>query len=63
MRFKNALTFSVTSRGIPFVYYGGEQAFNGGNDPWCREALWGHMDTKSDGYNYVRALVNARKTH
>lgn len=24
MRFKNALVFSITSRGIPFVYYGSE---------------------------------------
>ena len=63
MRFKNALTFSVTSRGIPFVYYGGEQGFTGGNDPYCRETLWDHMNTKSEMYNYISTLVNARKSH
>lgn len=62
-RFKNALVFSLTSRGIPFVYYGDEQGFNGGNDPHCRETLWGHMDTNSDLYKYIKAVVGARKSH
>lgn len=38
--FKNALTFALTSRGIPFYYYGSEQAYAGGNDPQNRESLW-----------------------
>lgn len=42
--FKSAAIFSLTSRGIPFFYYGGEQGFTGGNDPENREVLWGHMD-------------------
>jgi alpha-amylase len=32
-RFKNALAFSIYSIGIPFVYYGNEQGYAGGNDP------------------------------
>ena len=35
-----ALTFQLTSRGIPCVYYGTEQAFNGGNDPNNREDMF-----------------------
>ena len=62
-RFKNALVFSITSRGIPFVYYGDEQGFNGGNDPNCRETLWGHMDNNSDLYKYIKAVVSARKSY
>lgn len=31
--FKAALTFALTARGIPFYYYGSEQAYSGGNDP------------------------------
>lgn len=31
--FKNALLFALTGRGIPFYYYGSEQAYAGGNDP------------------------------
>lgn len=38
--FKNALIFSLTSRGIPFYYYGSEQAYAGGADPHNRESLW-----------------------
>ena len=38
--FKSGLTFSLTGRGIPFYYYGSEQAYAGGNDPQNRESLW-----------------------
>ena len=38
--FANALVFSLTGRGIPFFYYGSEQAFTGGDDPQNRESLW-----------------------
>lgn len=39
-RFKSALLFAQTARGIPFFYYGSEQAYSGGNDPQNRESLW-----------------------
>jgi glycosidase len=35
-----ALAFLYTSRGIPCLYYGTEQAFNGGNDPYDREDMF-----------------------
>ena len=35
-----ALVFLYTSRGIPCLYYGTEQAFNGGNDPYDREDMF-----------------------
>lgn len=38
--FRSAITFSLTSQGIPFVYYGSEQYYAGGNDPANRESLW-----------------------
>lgn len=38
--FKGALTFALTAKGIPFYYYGSEQAFSGGSDPNNRESLW-----------------------
>ena len=37
---KQAQTFALTSRGIPFTYYGTEQYYAGGNDPQNRESLW-----------------------
>jgi glycosidase len=39
-RLKVALTFLYTTRGIPCLYYGTEQAFNGGKDPWDREDMF-----------------------
>jgi alpha-amylase len=38
--FTAAIIFSLTSQGIPFVYYGSEQYYSGGNDPANRESLW-----------------------
>ena len=39
-RLKVALVFLYTARGIPCLYYGSEQAFNGGNDPYDREDMF-----------------------
>ena len=61
-KFENALVFSIFAEGIPFVYYGSEQGFAGGNDPYNRETLWGHYDTSSDLYKFIKAAVTARKT-
>jgi len=35
-----ALAFLYTARGIPCLYYGTEQAFNGGSDPYDREDMF-----------------------
>ncbi|RDW82548.1 glycoside hydrolase family 13 protein [Coleophoma cylindrospora] len=62
-RQKNALAFNFMSDGIPTVYYGAEQRFNGGNDPNNREALWLNAkgyDTTSPLYLEVKALNAAR---
>jgi len=50
MKFKNALVFALTARGIPFYYYGSEQYYAGGNDPNNREPLWTNLNTGSDLY-------------
>ncbi len=39
-RLKTALTFLYTSQNIPCIYYGTEQGFDGGADPWNREDMW-----------------------
>ena len=36
----NALFYLLTMDGIPCIYYGTEQQFNGGNDPANREDMW-----------------------
>jgi alpha-amylase len=61
--FKNALVFAMHARGIPFVYYGSEQAYAGGNDPQNRESLWQDMNTGYELYSFMRSNVNARKTN
>jgi alpha-amylase len=55
---KAATIFSLTGRGIPFVYYGTEQYYSGGNDPANRESMWQVMNTGSDFYQII-AKVNA----
>lgn len=37
---KSALFYLMTMDGIPCIYYGTEQGFNGGNDPANREDMW-----------------------
>lgn len=39
-RLKVAMAFLYTARGVPCLYYGTEQAFNGGNDPYNREDMF-----------------------
>lgn len=39
-RLNVALVFLYTARGVPCLYYGTEQAFNGGNDPNDREDMF-----------------------
>ena len=59
--FKSALAFSICSVGVPMVYYGDEQAFNGGADPANREVLWTNMRTNSDIYGFIKTLNKLRQ--
>jgi alpha-amylase len=59
-RLKVALAFLYTARGIPCLYYGTEQAFNGEKDPWDREDMfagqfeWG--PSLGDNFNMTHPL-------
>lgn len=59
--FKASLAFTICSIGIPAIYYGSEQAFNGGDDPQNREPLWTSMNTDSEMYDFLRTLNEFRK--
>jgi len=63
--FKAALVFSLTIRGIPFVYYGTEHAFNGGADPLNREMMKiSHLqDQGSEIYKMITKIIEIRKKH
>jgi len=58
----SALTFVMTSEGIPCIYYGTEQDLEGGNDPANREDLWGTgYSTSGKTYQFMRKLAAIRK--
>ena len=60
-KFKNASIFSILFEGIPIYYYGGEQYFGGGADPYNREVLWGNLDTSIDMYKALSVANKVRK--
>jgi alpha-amylase len=73
-RLHAALVHQLTSLGVPCVYYGSEQYFNGGNDPYCREdmfdgqfefgpSLGNNFDQTSFAYRLVRKLNQLRRTY
>ncbi|KAI9641612.1 hypothetical protein NHQ30_009465 [Ciborinia camelliae] len=60
---KNALTFNFFTDGIPVVYYGAEQGFDGAGDPQNRGALWLNptgYDNTSTLYQHIKTLNTAR---
>ena len=58
----NALAFVLLSEGIPFIYYGTEQAFSGGSIPYNREALWtSNYDTHAIFYEFITEIISLRK--
>jgi glycosidase len=60
----NALTFVFTAEGIPCIYYGTEQQFDGGNDPANREDLWrSGYTTNGDTFRFIRKLSKLRRDH
>ena len=61
MAFQNAIAWTMTTLGIPILYYGDEQGFSGGNDPNNRETLWGYMNQTSEMYLFVQKVVQFRK--
>lgn len=73
-RIRPALTFLYTSLQIPCLYYGTEQAFNGGTDPWNRENMfdggfqWGpsagdRFDTSHPLYQFIKKLNQLRQAY
>jgi alpha-amylase len=58
---KAALGFTLTSRGIPIIYQGTEQGFNGGDDPANRENVV--FNTNHELYQYIAKLNRVRNSH
>jgi glycosidase len=56
-----ALTFILTARGVPTVYYGSEQGLSGGADPYNREDMPAWEETET--YIHIRRLSHIRRNH
>eukprot|EP01112_Ceratiomyxa_fruticulosa_P015854 TRINITY_DN4726_c0_g2_i1.p1 TRINITY_DN4726_c0_g2~~TRINITY_DN4726_c0_g2_i1.p1 ORF type:complete len:501 (-),score=70.94 TRINITY_DN4726_c0_g2_i1:63-1463(-) len=60
--YENALLYTLLSQGIPIIYYGTEQGFSGGDDPYDRETLWSsNYNTSTTLYKFISTVVNYRK--
>ena len=59
-----ALLFLLTEQGIPCIYYGTEQRFDGGNDPANREDMWltGYAED-APTFTWIQKLTGVRKAH
>ncbi len=62
-RLRAALFYLLTMDGIPCIYYGTEQDFDGGNDPANRENMWLNdgFDTSGETFRHTRRLIELRK--
>ena len=63
VQYKNGLTMTLTTVGIPIIYYGSEQGYNGGDDPNNRESMWPNYNRDHELYVFIQALVRVRKTY
>lgn len=60
---KNAAAFNIMADGIPIIYAGQEQHYDGGSDPANREAVWlSGYDTNSALYKLI-AQANVIRSH
>jgi glycosidase len=73
-RLKVALAFLYTTRGVPCLYYGTEQAFDGAKDPWDREDMFAGQFERGPSlgdnfnmthplYQFVARLNNFRRLY
>ncbi|KAH6675165.1 glycoside hydrolase family 13 protein [Halenospora varia] len=58
---RNIIIYTMLADGIPIIYQGQEQHFNGASDPYNREALWpSNYNTSSPLYTLVSTLNKVR---
>lgn len=66
-----ALIYLLTTVGIPCIYYGTEQLFDGGNDPGNRESMWlgnpkrklAPFDTENATFKHIQQLIELRRKY
>jgi alpha-amylase len=58
----NGIAWVLLAEGIPIIYYGTEQGFDGGNDPNNREVLWTtKYSTDTMLYEFISSVIAFRK--
>ncbi|WP_411170255.1 alpha-amylase family glycosyl hydrolase [Clostridium sp. MB05] len=57
-----ALVLTLTSRGVPAIYYGTEQYMNGDGDPYNRGMMSG-FNTNTNAYQIIKALSPLRQSN
>lgn len=58
---KNVISYTILSDGIPIIYAGQEQHYDGGNDPANREATWlSGYNTTAELYTWVAKMNQIR---
>ncbi|EGR31091.1 hypothetical protein IMG5_118160 [Ichthyophthirius multifiliis] len=60
---KSYTVLTLCSIGIPIFYYGTEQYYAGGQDPYNREPLWNNLNTNSEMYLYVKTILQAKNSN
>jgi alpha-amylase len=59
---QNAMLFNLYSNSIPLVYYGTEQGFHGGDDPYNREAMWhSGFNQNHELYKFIATAAHQKK--
>lgn len=62
--YENGLTFVLTFVGIPIIYYGTEQEFDGCSDPDNREVLFPlSKNVNSTLYQFIGQVISIRKKY
>ncbi|WP_425452270.1 alpha-amylase family glycosyl hydrolase [Paenibacillus sambharensis] len=61
-RLEQALAFTLTSRGVPAIYYGTEQYLAGNGDPGNR-AMMNSFSRSTTAFNVIKKLATLRKSN
>eukprot|EP01086_Lenisia_limosa_P008976 TRINITY_DN3173_c0_g1_i1.p1 TRINITY_DN3173_c0_g1~~TRINITY_DN3173_c0_g1_i1.p1 ORF type:complete len:462 (-),score=84.71 TRINITY_DN3173_c0_g1_i1:34-1419(-) len=59
--YKNQLMTTLTFIGVPIIYQGTEQGYNGPNDPWNRDSIWPNYNTEHEIFQFLSNTISVLK--